>query len=79
MGISCGERVQARPNTLDRKLFIGNRGPGSVWRPELTSSWPSIDQYAATMANWFGVTGADLNAVLPNLNRFPTANLGLMG
>ncbi len=38
----------------------------------------SVDQYAATMANWFGVTGTDLNAVFPNLSRFPTANLGFM-
>lgn len=38
----------------------------------------SVDQYAATMANWFGVTGADLNAVFPNLSRFPTANLGFL-
>ena len=38
----------------------------------------SVDQYAATIANWFGVTGADLNAVFPNLSRFPVANLGFM-
>jgi uncharacterized protein (DUF1501 family) len=38
----------------------------------------SVDQYAATMAQWFGVGGADLNAVFPNLTRFPTANLGFM-
>lgn len=38
----------------------------------------SVDQYAATMANWFGVKGADLNAVFPNLSRFPSANLGFM-
>ena len=77
MGISCDERVQARPSTLDRKLFIGNSGPGSVLRPRLTSSWPRIDQYAATMPNWFGVTGAGSNAVFPNFIRFPTANPGL--
>lgn len=38
----------------------------------------SVDQYAATMAQWFGVGGADLNAVFPNLSRFPAANLGFM-
>jgi uncharacterized protein (DUF1501 family) len=38
----------------------------------------SVDQYAATMASWFGVSGTDLNAVFPNLARFPTANLGFM-
>src|SRR5260370_41903299 len=31
----------------------------------------SIDQYGATMANWFGVGTAALPQVLPNLAHFP--------
>jgi uncharacterized protein (DUF1501 family) len=45
------------------------------------SSWiptTSVDQYAATMASWFGVASPDLNAIFPNLNRFATANLGFL-
>ena len=30
----------------------------------------SVDQYAATLARWFGVPDADLNAILPNLRNF---------
>ncbi|WP_198088272.1 DUF1501 domain-containing protein [Variovorax sp. E3] len=30
----------------------------------------SVDQYAATLARWFGVPDADLNAILPNLKNF---------
>jgi uncharacterized protein (DUF1501 family) len=38
----------------------------------------SVDQYAATLAAWFGVAPAELAAIFPNLNRFPTTNLGFM-
>jgi uncharacterized protein (DUF1501 family) len=36
----------------------------------------AVDQYAATLARWFGVPDADLPAVVPNIGRFATANLG---
>ncbi len=38
----------------------------------------SVDQYAATLARWFGVTEANLDLILPNLNRFASRNLGFM-
>jgi uncharacterized protein (DUF1501 family) len=38
----------------------------------------SVDQYAATLATWFGVPSTELNLVFPNLNRFASANLGFM-
>ena len=38
----------------------------------------SVDEYAATLATWFGVGGADLSTVLPNIGRFATPNLGFM-
>jgi len=49
---------------------VGNRG---LWLPTT-----SLDQYAATMASWFGVPDAALtgapNAVFPNLVNFPVAS-----
>ncbi|HKM68146.1 MAG TPA: DUF1501 domain-containing protein [Candidatus Acidoferrum sp.] len=39
----------------------------------------ALDQYAATLATWFGVQASDLPAVFPNLANFPTSNLGFMG
>ena len=38
----------------------------------------STDQYAATLARWFGVSDAQLSTVFPNLSRFPSNNLGFM-
>jgi len=44
------------------------------WVPTL-----AVDQYAATLATWFGVSAADLTTVLPYLGRYPTTNLGFLG
>jgi len=38
----------------------------------------AVDQYAATLARWYGVPDVDLPAVLPNLGRFDAANLGFL-
>jgi uncharacterized protein (DUF1501 family) len=38
----------------------------------------AVDQFAATMATWFGVDGSNINTVFPNLNRFATPDLGFM-
>lgn len=38
----------------------------------------SVDQYAATLASWFGVASADLASVFPNLANFQTTNLGFL-
>lgn len=39
----------------------------------------SVDQYAATLGKWFGLSTSDLNLVLPNLEKFDTKDLGFMG
>src|SRR5215469_2752031 len=39
----------------------------------------ALDQYAATMATWFGVSAANLPAIFPNLVNFPSSNLGFLG
>lgn len=38
----------------------------------------SVDQYGATLANWFGVPNAQLNDIFPNLRNFRTRELGFM-
>jgi uncharacterized protein (DUF1501 family) len=38
----------------------------------------AVDQYAATIASWFGVDSGGVNDIFPNLGRFPSSNLGFM-
>lgn len=38
----------------------------------------SVDQLAATLARWFGVSNSEINTILPNVKRFASSNLGFM-
>ncbi|MEO8137606.1 MAG: DUF1501 domain-containing protein, partial [Betaproteobacteria bacterium] len=38
----------------------------------------AVDQYAATLATWFGLPQSDLATVLPSVSKFSTSNLGFM-
>ncbi len=38
----------------------------------------SADQYAATLARWFGIPDVDLDIVAPNIDNFMTRDLGFM-
>jgi uncharacterized protein (DUF1501 family) len=38
----------------------------------------SVDEYASTLALWFGVPASQLATVAPNINRFASPNLGFM-
>jgi uncharacterized protein (DUF1501 family) len=49
---------------------VGDEGR---WIPTI-----AVDQYAATLATWFGATSSQLATVLPNLGSFTTSDLGFM-
>jgi len=51
----------------------GGTNPRGRWIPTT-----SVEQYAATLATWYGLSSADLPAVFPLIGRFPTANLGFL-
>lgn len=57
-------------------LTVG--GPDDFGQGRLVPS-TSTDQYAATLASWFGVADADLNSIFATLPNFTTRNLGFMG
>lgn len=38
----------------------------------------SVDQYSATLANWFGLSASDIALLHPNLSNFSTKNLGFV-
>jgi uncharacterized protein (DUF1501 family) len=56
---------------------IANNGPDDVGQGRLLPS-TSVEQFGATMAQWFGVSPTDQLLVLPNLSNFSTRNLGFM-
>jgi uncharacterized protein (DUF1501 family) len=52
----------------------GGTNPRGRWIPTT-----SVEQYAATLATWYGLSTTDLSTVFPLIDRFPSANLGFMG
>jgi uncharacterized protein (DUF1501 family) len=38
----------------------------------------SVEQYAGTLASWFGLEAGDMSYVFPNMSSFPVTNLGFM-
>jgi uncharacterized protein (DUF1501 family) len=38
----------------------------------------SADQYAATLANWFGIPDTDLDIIAPNIDNFAVRDLGFL-
>jgi uncharacterized protein (DUF1501 family) len=72
-GAVKGQRLYGQWPTVKLK------GPEDVGNGRLLPS-TSVDQYAATLATWLGVSATDLSAtVLPNLSHFASSNLGFMG
>jgi len=68
----------------DTKDSAGNYAPADQWHVGQGRLLPStsVDQYAATLASWFGVSNAELSGILPNIGHFGGAeypiNLGFM-
>lgn len=54
-------------------------GPDDTDRDGRWIPTTAVDQYAATLAKWFGVADADIPAVVPNIGRFATRDLGFLG
>ena len=38
----------------------------------------AVDQYASTLAQWYGLSSTDLSAIFPNINLFSKSDLGFM-
>jgi uncharacterized protein (DUF1501 family) len=62
-----------------RAPIVADNGPDDVGQGRLLPSI-SVDQYAATMASWFGVSAGDMATVLPNIGNYDASarNLGFV-
>ena len=66
----------------------GNKIYGDIPAPEIDHEFDSgngrlipqvaVEQYAATLGSWFGLSPAELQAALPSLSNFTEKNLGFM-
>ena len=58
---------------------VGNNTPDDVGQGRLLPTM-SVDQYASTLASWFGVSAGDMPTVLPNIGNYnaSTRNLGFV-
>ena len=54
------------------------KGPEDVGQGRLLPS-TSVDQYAATLARWFGVNDGEMREVAPSIGNFDQKNLGFLG
>ena len=69
--VKGGQMYGTFPNlTLNGPDDSGNNGR---WVPTTGSA-----QYAATLAQWFGVSAAQMPSIFPNIGSFSTANLGFI-
>jgi uncharacterized protein (DUF1501 family) len=70
-GAVKGNRVYGRFPT------VALNGPEDMGQGRLIPT-TSVDEYAATLARWFGVSDSDLPTVIPNIGRFASRNLGFL-
>lgn len=60
-----------------RMPVLANDGPDDAgWGQIIPTT--SVDQYAATLARWFGVGESEIDLIFPNLGNFASRNLGFM-
>ena len=66
------------PNTYDAitGMSLNLNDPGDGYGRLIPTT--SVDQYAATLAKWFGLSDTDIGLIFPNLGNFDTKNLGFV-
>lgn len=57
-------------------LTVG--GPQDVGNQGVFIPTTAVDQYAATLGRWFGVSNTELPTLFPNVGRFTTSDLGFV-
>ena len=65
------------PVTVPASGQIALGGPEDTGQGRLLPT-TSVDQFAATLGRWFGVSDSELPLVAPNIANFSTRNLGFV-
>jgi uncharacterized protein (DUF1501 family) len=78
MHLILGDAVKGQ-NFYGTPPIVASGGPDDVGQGRLLPS-VSVDQYAATLGKWFGLSDAQILEVLPHLANFsaPSRDLGFM-
>ena len=78
MHFALGGAVKGR-NFYGTPPVVASNGPDDVGQGRLVPT-TSVEQYAATLGSWLGVSNSDLLTLLPNLGNFnsSTRNLGFV-
>jgi uncharacterized protein (DUF1501 family) len=71
-GAVDGGRYYGHMNSLAANANPDDAGYGQI------IPTTGVDQYAATLASWFGVGSSDLNLLFPRLGQYATSDLGFM-
>jgi uncharacterized protein (DUF1501 family) len=71
-----GQSVRGR-RIIGRYPSLAINGPDDVGGGRMIPS-VSADQYAATLARWFGIADAEMTRVAPHIESFATRDLGFM-
>ena len=78
MHFAMGGAVRGKAFYGSAPVFADN-GPNDIGRGRLIPT-TSVDQYAATLASWFGVSEGQMSTVLPNIGNYNQSswNLGFV-
>lgn len=74
-GAVNGQRIYG---TMPSLLGDSNINPDDTGYGQIIPTL-AVDQYAATLAKWYGLADSDRSLMFPNLGRFASPNLGFMG
>lgn len=78
-GAVLGGDFYGRPTT-NGSIFptLVNGGPDDAETRGRFIPTVSVEMFTATLARWYGLEPSDLSLVFPNINTFPTSDLGFM-
>jgi uncharacterized protein (DUF1501 family) len=72
-----GDNASGTGTAMMPSLALSSSNPNDAGYGQIIPS-TSVEQYGATLANWFGVSASDIALLFPNLANFTVKNLGFV-